>query len=420
MKSMMKKTAAILIAVLMMAQVMPALGETYSSGMIVGSPEGYKEALDIVATKGTYVLLGQTLALDANEDYEPEWKSGNPAVATIDEDGVVTAVAEGTATITATVHSPQTQTATIDVTVIDPEPIMTENEPEAAPEEGTEPGETPEGEPEGEPEETPEGEPEGEPGETPEEQPPVPAEKKSLVIVINGENERVTYDGEEHLLDRFVATANEDYFDESKIRIEGEPGVTGKDCGIYELILDGLTFTYDDPDVTAHFVVNNSFLRITPAQVTVTANGASKKEGEEDPELTATVVGLFGEDTIEYTLSREAGEGVGQYMIEAAGEETQGNYRVNYVPGTFEIEGEPVVNIASSVQPDQKVYRGTEITLEAIPAGFGDAVLSYQWQYSTDGENWTDIDGATEKVYTYIIDRDNANWIIRVQVNAAD
>ena len=84
MKRMMKKTAAILIAVLMMAQVMPALGETYSSGMIVGSPEGYKEALDIVATKGTYVLVGQTLVLDANEDYEPEWKSGNTAVATID------------------------------------------------------------------------------------------------------------------------------------------------------------------------------------------------------------------------------------------------------------------------------------------------------------------------------------------------
>ena len=419
MKSMMKKIAAILTVVLMLAQVMPALGETYSSGMIVGSPEGYKEALEIVAAKGTYVLMGQTLVLDANEDYEPEWKSGNPAVATIDEDGVVTAVAEGTSTITATVHSPQTQTATIDVTVIDPEPILSESEPEAGPEEGTEPGE-PEGEPEGETEGDPEGEPEGEPGKEIEEQPPVPAEKKSLVIVINGENERVTYDGEEHLLDRFVATANEDYFDESKIRVEGELGVTGKDCGIYELILDGVTFTYDDPDVTAHFVTNNSFLRITPAQVTVTANAATKMEGEKDPELTATVVGLIGEDTIEYTLTREAGEEVGQYTIEAAGEEAQGNYRVNYVPGTFKIEGEPVVNIVSSVQPDQKVYRGTEITLEAIPAGFGDAVLNYQWQYSTDGENWTDIDGATEKVYTYIIDRDNANWIIRVQVNVTE
>ena len=247
MKSMMKKIAASLTAILMMIQIVPAFGETYSSGMIVGSPEGYKEALDIVASKGTYVLVGQTLVLDANEDYEPEWKSGNTAVATIDEDGVVTAVAAGTSTITATVKSPQMQTAVIDVTVIDPEPIITEGEPET----GTE-GET---------------EPEGQTTDS--------FEMKSLVIVINGENERVTYDGEEHLLDRFVATANEDFFDESKIVVEGELGVTGKDCGFYELDLGAASFTYDDPDVAAHFVLNNSFLRITPATATVAAKRRS-------------------------------------------------------------------------------------------------------------------------------------------------
>ena len=69
--------------------------------------------------------------------------------------------------------------------------------------------------------------------EKPAEQTSVPAEKKNLVIVINGENERVTYDGEEHLLDRFVATANEDFFDESKLKVEGNVGVKGTDCGGY-------------------------------------------------------------------------------------------------------------------------------------------------------------------------------------------
>ena len=59
MKNMMKKIAAILMASLMMIQIIPALGETYSSGMIVGSPEGYKEALDIIATKGRASYLGE-------------------------------------------------------------------------------------------------------------------------------------------------------------------------------------------------------------------------------------------------------------------------------------------------------------------------------------------------------------------------
>ncbi len=396
MKKTMKKTAAILTALLIMIQAVPALGGIYSSGMIVGSPEGYKEALDIVASKGTYVLLGQTLELDVNEDYQPEWKSDDESIATVDEKGVVTAIAEGTVTMTATVSKPQVQTATVEITVIDPEPIKAE------PLEGDPETELQPAEPEGE------------------KQTPVSKEKKAMVIVINGENERVTYDGEEHVLDHYVATSNEDYFDASKIRVEGEFGVKAINCGFYELKLEEAKFTYDDPNVTAHFVVNNSFLKITPASVTVTANAAAKEVGAADPELTATVVGLFGEDAVEYTLERVPGEKAGEYMINATGEEQQGNYRVNYVAGIFTIEGEPTVAIESSIPAGQQVYAGTEIRLKAIPSGFGDTELTYQWQYSTDGTNWSDIEGATGQVYTYIILPENAMYRYRVFVNAAD
>ena len=393
MKRTIKKIAASFLALLMMIQLVPALAATYSSGMIAGTAAGFKELLEIVASKGTYVLVGQTLVLDANEDYEPEWKSENPAVATIDGQGMVTAVAPGNATIKATVDDPMRQTAAIEVTVIDPEPILAEGTDAT---EGTEEGTGDEG------------------------QEPDSSEKKALVIVINGENENVTYDGEEHVLDRFVATANEDYFDESRIQTEGDFAVAATDCGFYEMNLGAVTFTYDDPEVEAHFVINNSILKITPAQVTVTANEASKNEGEADPELTATVVGLFGEDTIDYTLTREPGEETGDYVIAAAGAEMQGNYRVNYVPGKFEIAGEPVVEIESSLLPGQLVFQGTEVTLKARPAGFGDAQLSYQWQYSTDGENWTDIGGANDAVYMYIVDESNAQYYYRVMVNTVD
>ena len=57
-----------------------------------------------------------------------------------------------------------------------------------------------------------------------------------------------------------------------------------------------------------------------------------------DPALTATVSGLFGDDTVEYTLSRAAGEAPGTYAITGSGDATQGNYAVTYEPGTFTIE----------------------------------------------------------------------------------
>ena len=393
MKSTMKKIAASLLALLIMIQLVPAFAATYSSGMIAGTAAGYKELLEIVASRGTYVLVGQTLELDANEDYMPEWRSENPAVATIDAQGVVTAVSAGNATITATVKAPKLQATSIEITVIDPEPLLAEGTDET---EGTEEGTGDE------------------------ELNPDSSEKKALVIVINGENEHVTYDGEEHVLDRFVATANEDYFDESKIGVEGDFAIAATNCGFYEMNLETVTFTYDDPEVEAHFVLNNGLLKITPAQVTVTANEASKNEGEDDPELTATVIGLFGEDTIDYTLTREPGEETGEYVIAAAGAETQGNYRVNYVPGMFEIAGNPVVEIESSLLPGQLVVQGTEVTLKAKPLGFGDAQLTYQWQYSIDGENWTDIGGANEAVYMYIVDENNAQYYYRVMVDTID
>ena len=127
MKKTMKKIAAILMALLIVTQIVPALGATYSSGVIVGTSQGFKEKLEIVASKGTYVLLGQTLVLDVNEDYTPEWESADETIATVDKTGTVTAIQAGVVEITATQGE---QTYTVEVTVIDPEPILQEEVPE--------------------------------------------------------------------------------------------------------------------------------------------------------------------------------------------------------------------------------------------------------------------------------------------------
>ncbi|MBQ9549969.1 MAG: hypothetical protein IJU87_04065 [Lachnospiraceae bacterium] len=79
-------------------------------------------------------------------------------------------------------------------------------------------------------------------------------------------------------------------------------------------------------------------LSITGKEVVVKADNKEKTEGEADPELTASAEGLLGEDTVEYTLSREPGEEAGTYTIIPSGDREQGNYLISFKPGTFTIK----------------------------------------------------------------------------------
>ena len=90
-------------------------------------------------------------------------------------------------------------------------------------------------------------------------------------------------------------------------------------------------------DVTVDYT-----LTVTRKAVTVTADNKSKVFGEKDPELTATVAGTLGNDTVEYKLSRAAGEAVGKYEITVKGDKLQGNYTVTYVAGTLTITSQSI------------------------------------------------------------------------------
>ena len=113
-------------------------------------------------------------------------------------------------------------------------------------------------------------------------------------------------------------------------------------------------------------------LKVTRKAVTVKADNKSKVFGEKDPELTATVEGTLGKDTVEYTLSRKAGEDVGTYPITASGKAEQGNYKVTYVAGTLTITSQsidpgtdpekpnPAYTGAKVNSPKDEVYDGKE------------------------------------------------------------
>ena len=90
-------------------------------------------------------------------------------------------------------------------------------------------------------------------------------------------------------------------------------------------------------DVTVDYT-----LKVTRKAVTVTADNKSKLFGETDPKLTAKVAGTLGDDTVKYTLSREAGEAAGKYEITVKGDKLQGNYTVTYVAGTLTITSQSI------------------------------------------------------------------------------
>ena len=136
-------------------------------------------------------------------------------------------------------------------------------------------------------------------------------------------------------------------------------------------------------NVTANYVITyvSGTLEVTPKPVTVTADNKTKVLGEADPELTATVDGLVGDDTITYTVSREKagedeGEAVGEYTITPAGDATQGNYTVTYEPGTLTItEDTSAEPISVTVKADDvsKTYGEADPALTATVTVNGQA-----------------------------------------------
>ena len=177
-----------------------------------------------------------------------------------------------------------------------------------------------------------------------------PDPEKYLGVTVDTPSD-VTYDGNEHKWTPTVSDADK------KALTEGID---------YRVSYDTVDFTnVHTIPVTIEGIGNYTgkvvrTYAITPAEVTVIANNANKVYGKADPELTATVSGTLGNDTVAYTLAREAGENAGKYKITVTGEENQGNYKVTYTPGTFEITPKSIIPDGPYTPEEEK----TGITVE--------------------------------------------------------
>lgn len=203
-----------------------------------------------------------------------------------------------------------------------------------------------------------------------------------------------TYDGTEKTVTGFTSSVNGLAF----------PGVnasgSGTDAGTYDVTFMGVTLNATT-DESGDYVVTNivdGTLTINPAEATVTADNKTKTYGESDPELTATVTGLIGSDAITYSLNRATGDNAGTYAITPMGEAAQGNYTVNYVPGTFTISQKGLTITA----PNQTITYGeapnNDVTYDGFITGesentegvfTGTLVYSYNSQADGQGTSYT-------------------------------
>ena len=161
-----------------------------------------------------------------------------------------------------------------------------------------------------------------------------------------------TYDGASHDVVPTVTLGGETLTKGTDYSVSGATSVT--DAGTYTMTVTGT----GDYEGTA-----SALFTVARRAATVTADDKTKVAGEDDPELTASVEGTLGEDSLEYALSREAGDAEGTYEIVPAGATEQGNYAVTYAKGTFTIttarppyEGTVLEELRNDVRTARKAY----------------------------------------------------------------
>ena len=195
--------------------------------------------------------------------------------------------------------------------------------------------------------------------------------RSSTGLTVGGTDYTGTYDGEAH---GRAATAS--VTEGTTVSYSTDNGATWStevptitDVGIITVLVSADNSNY----VTA---TGSYTLKVNPKEINVKADNKSKTYGDSDPELTATVTGLVGEETVAYSLARAAGENVGDYVITAAGEATQGNYTVSYENGTLTINAvtdEIIVNITGNTNTVS--YSGEEQSISGFTTDVGNKTI---------------------------------------------
>ncbi len=162
-------------------------------------------------------------------------------------------------------------------------------------------------------------------------------------VVLTSESGTQIYSGE--ALEKPEVSGGEGFVEGEVTEIKATGSITNVGT-----VTNEITFTPSDKFIEGNYKItkNEGTLEVTPATLTVTADDKTKKQGEDNPELTGTITGFVnGEDEsvlkgdVEYTTTAVKNSPVGEYPITAAGTLEAQNYTIEYVDGTLTITEAP-------------------------------------------------------------------------------
>lgn len=139
------------------------------------------------------------------------------------------------------------------------------------------------------------------------------------------------------------------------VLISGTPVISGKDSDLY-VLSSQLT---DENGALVEGIVSAA-ANIYQRQITVTAQATSKQFGQDEPEILYQVNGLLEQDSLSGSLSREAGEGIGEYRI-TIGTLGNDNYQIFLISNIFEIE-KRTIEVIDIIVEDREYDQTTQIT----------------------------------------------------------
>ncbi len=149
------------------------------------------------------------------------------------------------------------------------------------------------------------------------------------------------------------------------------------------------TYTLDDGTSLGNYNISKveGTLKVTPVNLTITADNKSKIYGESDPELTATISGFVdGEDLADLqgqiNFDREVGEALGIYDITPSGVSSN-NYKITFEKGQLTITSADSIKL--EVNGYEDVYDGKYHSISVTNESDFDSL-----EFSTDNETWSE------------------------------
>ncbi len=194
----------------------------------------------------------------------------------------------------------------------------------------------------------------------------------NVTVTLHGNTSSVPYDGTEHTVNGYevdsIQIDGEDttlYTENDFSLAEGATATASRQvAGKTDMGLTAASFVNNNTNFdTVTFVVTDGYQEITKKQLTIKVDTITKvydNDPSTDPELTATITGAVEGETINYTLSREEGQDVGEYRITVTLGDNP-NYDVTVEEGgTFNITKAGSVTVTLHGKTSRAQYDGSE------------------------------------------------------------